>query len=130
MECFLVHFLDHAFLDAMCVMGRRTAMMVQMKLRNYVVILQIQFLSQSFSNKCYVIHLGEAPCDGKLHCEDGRCISKRYCCDRYLDPNCTATYEIPCCKVNFLPPDFPMHTHQSFNEIGFLQSTMYTIIGM
>ena len=127
MECFLVLFLDHAFLDAMCVMDRETAMMVQMKLRNYAVIKQTLFLVQPFSNQFY---LGEAPCDGKLHCEDGRCISKRYCCDRYLDANCTATYEIPCCKANFLPPDFPMHTHQSFNEIGFLQSTMYTIIGM
>lgn len=74
---------------------------------------------------------GESPCDGKLHCDDGRCISKKVCCDKYYDANCTATYEIPCCGklLNFLAPDFPLQTHHQFHEIGFLQSTMYTIIG-
>ncbi|XP_045023362.1 uncharacterized protein LOC123467553 [Daphnia magna] len=74
---------------------------------------------------------GESPCDGKLHCDDGRCISKKVCCDKYYDANCTATYEIPCCGklLNFLAPDFPLQTSHQFHEIGFLQSTMYTIIG-
>ena len=87
-----------------------------------------------FSSHLYFLSLaqGEAPCDGKLHCDDGRCISKKYCCDKYYDANCNATYEIPCCGklVNFLTPDFPLQTHHPFHEIGFLQSTMYTIIGI
>lgn len=84
------------------------------------------------NNKRRFLLLGESPCDGKLHCDDGRCISKKYCCDKYYDANCSATYEIPCCGklLNFLTPDFPLQTHHQFHEIGFLQSTMYTIIGM
>ena len=73
---------------------------------------------------------GDSPCDGKLHCDDGRCILKKYCCDRYHDVNCSSTYEIPCCsKLNYLLPDFPIQTHHQYREIGFLQSTIYTIIG-
>jgi len=65
-----------------------------------------------------------------LHCDDGRCILKKYCCDKYHDVNCSATYDIPCCnKLNYLLPDFPVQTHHQYREIGFLQSTMYTIIG-
>ena len=75
--------------------------------------------------------LGDFPCDGKLHCEDGRCISKKVCCDRHIDANCTATYELPCCSklLSFFGPDYPIPTHHQYHEIGFLQSTMYTIIG-
>jgi hypothetical protein len=106
----------------------------QMNPEKFVVNNLISFKKFQKNIKCKIPNFfpGESPCDGKLNCDDGRCISKKVCCDKYYDANCTATYEIPCCGklLNFLAPDFPLQTHHQFHEIGFLQSTMYTIIGI
>ncbi len=56
-------------------------------------------------------------------------MRRHFCCDRYYDANCTAAYEIPCCTKLYLANDYTPIQTQKYNEIGFIQSTMYTIIG-
>ncbi|XP_035714547.1 uncharacterized protein LOC110858417 isoform X2 [Folsomia candida] len=73
------------------------------------------------------------PCEGKLRCSDGRCISPYWCCDRTIDKNCTSLVQSPCCaQLKHIP--FLIETHygaqpQHYNEMGFLQTTIYTVIG-
>lgn len=75
---------------------------------------------------------GEDPCEGKILCDDGRCIPKQKCCDHTLDPDCSVVYTIPCCH-KYINQDYigsptsPVQQHH-YSDINFLQSTIYTIV--
>lgn len=36
-------------------------------------------------------------CFGKIHCRDGRCIPKSWCCDKHTDDDCNVTIRPDCC---------------------------------
>ncbi|CAG7837733.1 unnamed protein product [Allacma fusca] len=72
------------------------------------------------------------PCEGKLQCDDGRCISRHFCCERH-EPNCSTRIIPACCKqlhvvFNMEHSQFQPQPQQ-FNDMGFLQTTIYTVIG-
>ncbi|KAG8226136.1 hypothetical protein J437_LFUL005797 [Ladona fulva] len=75
-------------------------------------------------------YCGTRPCEGKLPCE-GRCIPLHWCCDQHTDPNCTVRIRPTCCK------HFESKEHhegstseqQRYSDMGFLQTTIYTVIG-
>ncbi|XP_024936785.1 uncharacterized protein LOC107263673 isoform X4 [Cephus cinctus] len=60
---------------------------------------------------------GKDPCAGKMFCY-GRCMPPEWCCDQH---NCTATSQLA-------HPE-PSPDHPRFTDIGFLQITIYTVIG-
>ncbi|XP_023217196.1 low-density lipoprotein receptor class A domain-containing protein 3-like [Centruroides sculpturatus] len=75
---------------------------------------------------------GQDPCEGKILCDDGRCIPKQKCCDHTLDPDCPIVYTIPCCH-KYINQDYigsPTSSVQQhhYSDINFLQSTIYTIV--
>ncbi|KAK7865204.1 hypothetical protein R5R35_003921 [Gryllus longicercus] len=86
------------------------------------------------------IHCGRDSCEGKLRCDNGRCIPYEWCCDDYIDPNCTVKVRLPCCRklitgcvlcaAGDMDADgYPPSEQQRFNDMGFLQTTIYTVIG-
>lgn len=106
-----------------------------------------------FSNLC-----GKDPCENKLRCQDKRCIPASWCCEPYRETNCTAKVKLSCCtqleKLSkhleygvFLLQGFDnkrfylfsardldsdsgfQYEQQRFNDMGFLQTTVYTVIG-
>ncbi|XP_069691221.1 uncharacterized protein [Periplaneta americana] len=78
---------------------------------------------------------GPNPCESKLHCEDHRCIPIDWCCNSYHDVNCTVRVLPQCC--NQLSKPFMDHDAayineqqpQGINDMGFLQTTIYTVVG-
>ena len=36
-------------------------------------------------------------CNGKIDCNDGRCLSLYYCCNSSLNPYCSSAQMLPCC---------------------------------
>ncbi|CAG7832160.1 unnamed protein product [Allacma fusca] len=78
------------------------------------------------------LHCGKDACEGKLQCDDGRCISRHFCCERQ-EPNCTTRIKPTCCKQllvfsNMDHGQFPPQSQQ-FSDMGFIQTTIYTVIG-
>jgi hypothetical protein len=72
------------------------------------------------------------PCEGKLRCENGRCISKHWCCDKLVDRNCTVRTTPKCCmQLQSLNLDVNQYSPQpqQYSDMGFLQTTIYTVIG-
>ncbi|PNF29618.1 hypothetical protein B7P43_G16738 [Cryptotermes secundus] len=78
---------------------------------------------------------GPNPCENKLRCDDHRCIPIDWCCDTIHDSNCTARVLPPCCLQ--LSKSFMDHgpgymnepPPQGLNDMGFLQTTIYTVVG-
>lgn len=79
------------------------------------------------------------PCKDKLLCEDGRCIPHSWCCPN-SKPDCNATYPYKeCCKrtndslFSFDHPNLKGLIDESeptsLNQMGFLQTTIVTVIG-
>jgi len=69
------------------------------------------------------------PCQSKLPCHDGRCMDPTLCCDPLIHPNCTGV--VPdCCKA-LLESNrhYFQYGREREQEIRFLHSTIYTIIG-
>ncbi|KAJ1527383.1 hypothetical protein ONE63_007367 [Megalurothrips usitatus] len=78
------------------------------------------------------------PCKDKLFCDDGRCIPHSWCCTSNTKSDCNVTFPFKeCCKkmnetLYHLPnlkgliddADPP-----SYNQMGFLQTTIFTVIG-
>lgn len=87
---------------------------------------------------------GKNPCDGKIKCNNGRCIPKDWC--KPCDPsrwNCTNRHRPDCCPqlgpYTYIPNDgsypqryndFGDHSNSLHRyDINFVQTTIYTIIG-
>ncbi|XP_046422865.1 uncharacterized protein LOC124180942 isoform X1 [Neodiprion fabricii] len=64
---------------------------------------------------------GPDPCAGKIPCGE-RCLPRAWCCDL---GNCNASLPI----VRPDPPGIISTDQQRFNDMGFLQTTIYTVIG-
>lgn len=77
------------------------------------------------------VYCGIDPCAKKLNCEDGRCIPMNWCCDQYTDVNCTVKLKPPCCMQLSKRHHDDGHTseQQRYSDMGFLQTTIYTVIG-
>ncbi|GAB6032654.1 hypothetical protein CHUAL_011532 [Chamberlinius hualienensis] len=76
---------------------------------------------------------GDDPCSGKVYCSDGRCYDD-YCCDQSLEVDCQSDITSRCCRISHslaLWPSVEIIDHQKKydSDMGFLQSTVYTIIG-
>ncbi|XP_039297332.1 low-density lipoprotein receptor class A domain-containing protein 3-like [Nilaparvata lugens] len=76
---------------------------------------------------------GTSPCQGKLTC-DGRCIPVSWCCQQFIDANCTATVRLACCSEIHKPyidsdNGISSADQQRLNDIHFLQTTIYIVIG-
>ncbi|KAK6621767.1 hypothetical protein RUM44_001574 [Polyplax serrata] len=75
------------------------------------------------------------PCDNKLMCPDNRCIPFSWCCELHRESNCTTKNKPMCCShVEKLTRDVDndlgyQFDQQRFNDMGFLQTTVYTVIG-
>lgn len=77
-------------------------------------------------------HCGPNPCEGKIPCDDGRCIPASWCCDEERDPNCTTKVKPRCCLQaarDYPNVDSSTFPELQFNDMGFLQTTIYTVIG-
>ncbi|XP_067012789.2 uncharacterized protein [Anabrus simplex] len=77
---------------------------------------------------------GRDPCEGKIKCSNGRCIPYSWCCYEDMDPNCTVKIRHDCCpKLTAGDMDadhgYPPSDQQRFSDMGFLQTTIYTVIG-
>lgn len=80
-------------------------------------------------------YCGQNPCLGKFLC-DGRCISRKLCCDPLVDVNCSVNYIMPCCQrllhhVADVESSSLSAFQQQYGDAGdiyFLQCTIYTII--
>ncbi|KAJ9595718.1 hypothetical protein L9F63_013081, partial [Diploptera punctata] len=78
---------------------------------------------------------GHDPCKNKLYCEDKRCIPTEWCCDPFQTPNCSVRVIPQCCeqltKPLFVDHDSYMNDHhpQGLSDMGFLQTTIYTVVG-
>uniref|UniRef100_T1JE00 Ig-like domain-containing protein n=1 Tax=Strigamia maritima TaxID=126957 RepID=T1JE00_STRMM len=77
---------------------------------------------------------GFDPCEGKIRCNDGRCLDRQLCCDPYVESSCPTSHLLPCC-MRFIHSMYN-HIHPSVeqqrrydSDLGFLQSTIYTVIG-
>lgn len=75
---------------------------------------------------------GKNPCEGKITCEDGRCIPVERCCNPLLSSDCPKNYRVSCCQ-KFFPIDqkksaVASNVHQPYRNLSFLQSTVYTIV--
>ncbi|XP_039298097.1 uncharacterized protein LOC120354721 [Nilaparvata lugens] len=75
---------------------------------------------------------GTSPCQGKLTC-DGRCIPVSWCCQQFIDANCTATVRLACCSEIHKPyidsdNGISSADQQRLNDIHFLQTTIYIVI--
>ncbi|XP_049943113.1 uncharacterized protein LOC126419892 [Schistocerca serialis cubense] len=75
------------------------------------------------------VHCGPDPCEGRQQCDDGRCIPSAWCCDEYQDPNCNVSIKPSCCPKTIMDHDPSMYDEMRFNDMGFLQTTIYTVIG-
>lgn len=64
---------------------------------------------------------GPDPCSGKVFCGE-RCVPRAWCCDL---GNCNTS--MPAVRPD--PPGITSTDHQHFNDMGFLQTTIYTVIG-
>lgn len=76
---------------------------------------------------------GDEPCRGKVYCSDGRCYED-YCCDPSSEVICESDITSRCCRNSqplALWPSVEITDHQKKydSDMGFLQSTVYTIIG-
>ena len=81
------------------------------------------------------------PCKDKLTCDDGRCIPFSWCCssDSKSDCNVTHPYKDCCRKLNASSYSSDIHPNlkgmvddqasASLNHMGFLQTTIFTVIG-
>lgn len=65
---------------------------------------------------------GANPCEGKLSCEDGRCIPTAWCCDEMHDPNCTVKNKPKCCNQLIKRKSF-----LKFNIINFLTYLIFLL---
>lgn len=77
-------------------------------------------------------YCGTDPCKEKIHCDDGRCLNRNDCCHPSLDTKCRG-YHLQCCSKyleKFSMPIKVMDDDKRYeSDMGFLQSTIYTIIG-
>ncbi|KAL0277798.1 UNVERIFIED_CONTAM: hypothetical protein PYX00_004959 [Menopon gallinae] len=74
------------------------------------------------------------PCDSKLKCPDGRCIPYSWCCDFIREQNCTTKVKHSCCihmekLTRDIDTDIGFQYEHKFNDMGLLQTTVYTVIG-
>ncbi|XP_046383168.1 uncharacterized protein LOC124153834 [Ischnura elegans] len=80
-----------------------------------------------------VVYCGPDACQGRIICEDGRCIPKYWCCDQRSDPNCTVKVKPACCsqwhKLYMDNDHGYLSEQQRYSDMGFLQTTIYTVIG-
>ncbi|XP_071441289.1 low-density lipoprotein receptor class A domain-containing protein 3-like [Hetaerina americana] len=79
------------------------------------------------------VNCGPNACLGRINCDDGRCIPKNWCCDQLNDPNCTAKVKPTCCSQwhkSYVDNDHGyLSEQQRYSDMGFLQTTIYTVIG-
>ncbi|CAB3363203.1 Hypothetical predicted protein [Cloeon dipterum] len=69
----------------------------------------------------HVSNCGEIPCANKIHCNDGRCIPFTWCCDIFLDTNCTVKEKPSCCQF--------LH-HRRYEDEGMMKTTVYVVVGL
>ncbi|XP_021936782.1 uncharacterized protein LOC110838165 isoform X2 [Zootermopsis nevadensis] len=82
----------------------------------------------------YEEECGPNPCKSKLHCDDHRCIPIDWCCDTYHDSNCTVRVLPSCClQLSKSIMDLDAYANepppQGLSDMGFLQNTLYTVVG-
>lgn len=77
----------------------------------------------------------DKPCRDKLSCEDGRCIPIAWCCQQFIDNNCTVKNRLQCCHQLNINNNKHYVDHgyvadqQRFSDMTFIQTTLYTVIG-
>lgn len=79
------------------------------------------------------------PCKDKLRCDDDRCIPHSWCCPTNSKADCNITYPYKeCCRkmnqslypIEHLMPNLIGDTDPpSLSHMGFLQTTIFTVIG-
>jgi len=85
--------------------------------------------------------LGQHPCDGKISCNDGRCLSLHFCCNRSIDAKCPLYHMVPCCaqylrgqlSVFSISDSHRLDNHYGEihifhgNEHNYVRSTVFTM---
>ncbi|CAG0895135.1 unnamed protein product [Darwinula stevensoni] len=105
---FVVHWVAASIID-LFVMGLVTVWMMVMKPPTYVV--------------------GEDACEGKLNCDDGRCMPPDLCCFPQISPNCSSWNNAPCCAQLVNGYSASDARYQLDHDLNALQSTVLTTIG-